>query len=62
MTSNLKLQQWVKEMAEMCQPDSIYWCDGSKDEYKKLIKKMIDSGLATELDQKKLAWMCSFQI
>lgn len=54
MTSNLKLQQWVKEMAEMCQPESIYWCDGSKDEYNKMIKTMTDSGLAIELDQKKL--------
>lgn len=54
MTSNLKLQQWVKEMAEMCQPESIYWCDGSKDEYNRMIKKMKDSGLAIELDQNKL--------
>lgn len=54
MTTNVKLQQWVKEMAEMCQPDSIYWCDGSKDEYNKMVKLLIEEGLATELDQKKL--------
>jgi phosphoenolpyruvate carboxykinase (GTP) len=54
MTTNVKLQQWVKETAEMCQPDSIYWCDGSKDEYNKLVKLLIEEGLAKQLDQKKL--------
>jgi len=53
-TTNAKLQAWVKEMADMCQPDSIYWCDGSKAEYDRLMKEMVDSGLATLLDQKKL--------
>ena len=43
MTSNLKLQQWVDEMAAMCQPDTIEWCDGSKAEYDRLVKLMVDS-------------------
>lgn len=54
MTSNVKLHQWVKEIADMCQPESIYWCDGSKDEYSKMIKLLIDEGLATKLNEKKL--------
>jgi phosphoenolpyruvate carboxykinase (GTP) len=54
MTSNLKLKKWVDEMAAMCQPDSIVWCDGSKAEYDGLIKNMVDSGLAKELNQSKL--------
>lgn len=54
MTSNVKLQQWVKEIAEMCQPESICWCDGSKDEYNKMVKLTVDEGLATRLNEKKL--------
>jgi phosphoenolpyruvate carboxykinase (GTP) len=53
-TTHAKLQQWVKEMAEMTQPDSIYWCDGSKAEYDKAVQDLIASGLATKLDEKKL--------
>src|SRR5512133_1301685 len=51
-TTHAKLQQWVKEMADLCQPDSIYWCDGSKAEYDKYVKELIDSGLAIKLNEK----------
>jgi len=44
-----KIKAWVEEVAKMCQPDSIYVCDGSQAEYDTLMKKMIDSGLATPL-------------
>jgi phosphoenolpyruvate carboxykinase (GTP) len=61
MTSNLKLKQWVDEMAAVCQPDSIEWCDGSKAEYDRLVKLMIDSKLATKLNEKKLPGCISFR-
>ena len=32
-TSNTRLTQWVNDWAEILQPDSIYWCDGTADEY-----------------------------
>ncbi|HZJ57390.1 MAG TPA: phosphoenolpyruvate carboxykinase (GTP) [Clostridia bacterium] len=53
MTTNQKLLDWVKEMAEMCQPDKIYWCDGSEEENDRLLKEMVDSGAAVELDPEK---------
>lgn len=53
MTRNQKLLDWVEEMAQMCQPDSIYWCDGSQEENDRLLKEMVESGAATELNPEK---------
>lgn len=53
MTTNKKLQEWVREMSEMCQPDQIYWCDGSQEENDKLLKQMVESGMATPLNPEK---------
>jgi len=53
VTNNKKLLDWVKEMADMCQPDNIYWCDGSQEENDRLLKEMVESGLATPLNPEK---------
>ncbi len=53
MNKNAKLQAWVDEVAKMCQPDSIHWCDGSAEENEKLLKMMVDSGAATPLNPEK---------
>ena len=44
MSVNQKLQNWVREMSDMCQPDEIYWCDGSEEENKRLLQMMVKSG------------------
>jgi phosphoenolpyruvate carboxykinase (GTP) len=49
---NVKLNKWVQEAAALCQPDSIYWCDGSKAEYDRLMGQMIASGMATPLKKR----------
>lgn len=49
---NKKLDAWVKEMAALCKPDRIYWCDGSEKENNRLLKEMVDSGAATELPKR----------
>ncbi len=53
MPENKKLQAWVKEMADMCQPDQIYWCDGSEEENQRLLQLMVDAGMAIKLNEKK---------
>jgi phosphoenolpyruvate carboxykinase (GTP) len=48
-----RLVEWVREMAALCEPDSIYWCDGSKEEYDRLCQEMIDGGSMIRLNQQK---------
>lgn len=47
-----ELKRWVEEMAAICQPDSIYWCDGSKEEYDRLMVQMVKNGNATSLKKR----------
>ena len=53
MTKNKKLQRWVEEAAELCQPDSIYWCDGSEEENDRLCEALVQKGTFVRLDPKK---------
>jgi phosphoenolpyruvate carboxykinase (GTP) len=60
-TKNEKLNQWVHEIAALCQPDGIYWCDGSQEEYDRLCEQMVQSGTFKRLNPEKrpncfLAW------
>jgi phosphoenolpyruvate carboxykinase (GTP) len=60
MTKNRKLEQWVKEMAELCRPDSVHWCDGSEEESQKLIKHCIQIKQFTPLKKRPNSyWVCS---
>ncbi len=52
-TTNKRLQQWVNEWAGIMQPDNVYWCDGSADEYESLCQALVDSGTFTKLDEAK---------
>lgn len=46
------LKKWVDDVAAMVTPDSIYVCDGSKQEYDTLMQKMVEGGMATALDKR----------
>ena len=50
--NNDKLQKWVQEIAEMCQPDAVHWCDGSKEEYDRLMALAVKSGSAVPLKRR----------
>ena len=46
---NAKLNDWVKETAALCRPDAVSWCDGSSEEYDRLMGQMVASGMAIPL-------------
>jgi phosphoenolpyruvate carboxykinase (GTP) len=50
---NAKLIAWVADMAALCKPDSIHWCDGSDEEYARLCQQLVDSGTFRKLDPVK---------
>ena len=52
-TGNQKLISWVKEMASLCQPEKIFWCDGSEAENTALCDALVTAGTFTKLDEKK---------
>jgi phosphoenolpyruvate carboxykinase (GTP) len=52
MTNNKKLLDWVNEMAEMCQPDKIHWCDGSEEENNSLLKMLVEQKIFTPIPKR----------
>ncbi len=52
-SSNQKLNSWVAQWATVLQPDEIYWCDGSQQEYDSLCNVLVKSGTFTKLDDAK---------
>ena len=53
MTTNVKLQNWVDEIAKMTQPDAIRWIEGTEAEKQELLDAMVASGMATKLNEAK---------
>ena len=52
-TKHRKLLEWVSEVEALCQPDRVEWTDGSRAEYDRLMHLMVDTGMATKLNEKK---------
>ncbi len=52
-TGNRKLLRWVDEIAALCEPESVYWCDGSAQEYERLCDELVQAGTFVELDPVK---------
>jgi phosphoenolpyruvate carboxykinase (GTP) len=52
LTSNQKILSWIQEIATLCQPERIHWCDGSDAENQTLCDLMVKSGTFIKLNEK----------
>ena len=50
---NAKLIAWVADMALLCKPETVYWCDGSDAEYQRLCQQLVDAGTFKKLNEAK---------
>jgi phosphoenolpyruvate carboxykinase (GTP) len=53
MTGNQKLLSWVNEIATLCTPDRIHWCDGSQKENDELCAQAVKAGTFIPLNPAK---------
>ena len=52
-TRHTALLKWVRKMTELCQPDAVHWCDGSREEADALFAEMVDRGTCVKLNEAK---------
>src|SRR2546425_10448327 len=53
-TRNATSIAWIEKMAQLCQPDRIFWCDGSEAEKEMLTREAVEKGVLIQLNQQKL--------
>ncbi len=53
-TANPALLAWVEEKTKLCEPDRIFWCDGSEKEKELLTAEAVAKGILIKLNQEKL--------
>lgn len=47
---NERARNWIEQIAALCKPDSVYFCDGSQQEYDRLCEQMVQNGTFRRLD------------
>ncbi|MBI3927766.1 MAG: phosphoenolpyruvate carboxykinase (GTP), partial [Armatimonadetes bacterium] len=51
-TRNENLLTWVDQLVQLCKPEDIHWCDGSREEYDRLCQQMVERGTLIKLNEK----------
>ena len=52
-TKNAKLLAWIEDVAALCEPKDVYWCDGSQAEYDRMCAEMVKGGTFIPLNPQK---------
>ena len=50
---NPKARAWIQEMAYLCQPDAVYFCTGTQEEYDKMCQTLVEAGTFIKLNPEK---------
>ncbi len=52
-TQHAELLAWVREVAELTEPDRVVWADGSDEEWDRLTSQLVEAGTFTRLNDEK---------
>jgi len=52
-STNPHVLKWVSEVTALCEPDEVFWCDGSEAERDALYQRAVGAGVLTPLDPQK---------
>jgi phosphoenolpyruvate carboxykinase (GTP) len=52
-TNRAAIEKWVEIIANHCQSQSIYWCNGSRTEFDSMCQKLVDKGTFIRLNPEK---------
>ena len=50
MTQHPRLNRWIEEIKALCEPDALVLCDGSPEEYSRMMTTLTDAGVAKPLN------------
>jgi phosphoenolpyruvate carboxykinase (GTP) len=58
-TTHARLLAWVREVADLTQPDAVHWVDGSQAEYEQLTGELVAGGTFVRLEKKPDSFWCA---